>query len=133
VANTISNTVSFLDLTSNTVVSSVAVSPVPVAVVLNPAETRLYVASREPSTVSILDTGSGSIIATVPLIDRPLALAVDPAAHRVYVLYDLAGTIAIIDTATNTISSNLNNRSDVLPTGFAITPTGTQLYVANWA
>ena len=52
------------------------------------------------------------------------------AAPFLYVTnFDTAGTVSVIDTATNTVVATVAVGS--LPTGVAVTPDGTHVYVAN--
>src|SRR5437899_212655 len=133
-ANITSDTVTFLDLVGNSAITTVPVASLPIAVALSADETRLFVASYGASVLSVIDIASRSTITTIPLIARPLALALHPSGEKLYVLYDsTSDRVSVIDTTTNTLSTNLNNRPDVLASGLAVSPSGAELYVANSA
>lgn len=79
VANALDGTVSVINLTTRKVTSTLAVGIEPLALVLSPNGTRLYVANSASSSVTVLDTANNTIVATVDLSasgTAPRALAV---------------------------------------------------------
>lgn len=125
-----SNTVTFLDLVANSAIASLPVPAEPNGLVFSADETRLFVASRS-ARLSVIDVASRSSIAVIPLVDPPVALALHPSGNPLYILYESATYLSVFDTTTNTITTSLNNRIDLLPSGFAIRPSGAEIYVAN--
>ncbi len=79
VANSVSGTVSVVNLTAQLTTATIPVGAEPRALVLSPNGTRLYVSNHSSNTLSVIDTGSLSVIATVDLRafgSAPGALAV---------------------------------------------------------
>jgi YVTN family beta-propeller protein len=70
------NTVSVIDTTTNTVLTTVAVGRDPLGVAVNPAGTRVYVANQTDDgfgDVSVIDTASNTVVATVGVGFEPVA------------------------------------------------------------
>ncbi|MGE0519678.1 MAG: beta-propeller fold lactonase family protein [Candidatus Binatia bacterium] len=76
VANTVSGTVSVIDLASCTTIATIGVGTEPWAVAATPNGRYVYVANASSNTVSAIDTGSNAVIATVPVGRSPRALAI---------------------------------------------------------
>ena len=80
VANSNSNTVSVIDTASNTVVGTVPLGNVtPRAIAINPAGSRVYVAtasSTSSNSVSVIDTASNTVVGTVPVGSSSNGIAV---------------------------------------------------------
>jgi YVTN family beta-propeller protein len=129
VANQSSNTVSVLDVASNTVTATVAVGTNPGGVVVNPAGTRVYVANYVSNTVSVLDTVSNTVIGTVVVGTNPVGVAINPAGTRVYVTNLSSNNVSVLDTASNTVTVTVAVGRN--PVGVAVNPAGTRVYVAN--
>src|SRR5262245_42875258 len=75
VANTVSGTVSVLDVGDFTTIATVRVGTEPWAVVASPNGSRVYVANANDNAVQVIDTDTNDIIATVPVGRSPRALA----------------------------------------------------------
>jgi YVTN family beta-propeller protein len=75
-------------------------------------------------TIALADT----VVATVSVPQEPVSVALSPLGDRAYVASNRSRVISIIDTATLTI---INSTTLPLPpNGLALTPDGTQLWVA---
>jgi len=137
ITNSVSNTVSVIDTSTNTVVGNpIPVGNYPYGVAISPDGTKVYVANSDnPGTVSVIDTVATSptyntVIKTVTVGQYPYGVAVSPDGKKVYVTegYD-PGQVSVIDTVTNQVAATINVGK--LPTGIAATPDGTKIYVAN--
>lgn len=132
VANYSLDSISLLDLTTNSVIGGpIAVGDGPYGVVLNPAGTRLYVTNRLGQSVSVLDTATNTVIATLPVNGSPQGIVVHPDGHTVYAARQGAASgVLLIDALTNTL---LPTSITVIgaPAGLAINPAGTRLYLGN--
>ncbi len=82
ITNSVSNTVSVIDTSSNTVVATVFVGIYPWGVAVNPSGTRVYVAN-EDGTVSVIDTSSNTVVATIDVGTYSKGVAVNPSGTRV--------------------------------------------------
>ena len=76
VANTVSGTVSVIDVEDYSTVTTIDVGTEPWAVVTSPNGSRVYVANANDNAVQVIDTDSNDVIATIPVGRSPRALAV---------------------------------------------------------
>src|SRR5262249_39143498 len=60
-------------------VSRVNVGTMPIALAVNSADNRIYVANFRGASLSVIDGDSDSVVATLPVGERPYAVAVNPA------------------------------------------------------
>src|SRR5713226_2445261 len=65
VANCLSNNVSVIDATSNTVVATVSVGVSPVGVAITPNGTFAYVANLNSGNVSVINTTTNTVVSTI--------------------------------------------------------------------
>ena len=79
----------------------VAVGARPVAIAVNEATNRVYVANAGGETVSVIDGESNAVTANVKVEPRPYALAANPATNKIYVSMAFGDTITVIDGSTN--------------------------------
>jgi len=123
------NSVSVIDLETNTVIAMVPVGEQPTEAAVNRAGTRAYVTNFGAGSVSVIDTGSNSVIATIAAGNRPFGVSVNLAGTRVYVANSLEGSVSVVDTATNTVIATVPV-SGGSSTVTAI-PDGSEVYVAG--
>ena len=62
--------------------SSVRVGAKPIAIAVNAATDRIYVANSEAGSVSVIDGKNDSVLATLHVGSRPYVVAVNPATNR---------------------------------------------------
>jgi YVTN family beta-propeller protein len=74
VANTDSNSVSFIDTAIDGVVATVAVGTQPVGIAVTSRGDRVYVANPGSNSVSVIDTAGKAVIATIAVGAQPAAL-----------------------------------------------------------
>jgi YVTN family beta-propeller protein len=115
-----------------------------------PDRSKVYVANNGANTLSVIDTATNTVIATITVGSNPLGVAVTPVQRereaerergsgggrerepdrsKVYVTNQGDNTVSVIDTATNTVTATIPVGSG--PSGVAVTPDGTKVYVAN--
>jgi len=88
----------------------VAVGVAPVAMAVNEATNRVYVANAGGETVSVIHGESNAVTASVKVGPRPYALAANPATNKIYVSMAFGDTITVIDGSTNsTIAAKVEN------------------------
>ena len=129
IANSQSNSVSVIDTSTNTVITTIPAGNGPVGVAVNPAGTRVYLTNTSGG-VSVIDTSTNTVIATIPV--DGIGVAVNPAGTRVYVtspIFNSYGYVSVIDAGTDAIIDNIPVERD--PTGVAVNPAGTRVYVIN--
>ncbi|HSP97061.1 MAG TPA: hypothetical protein VL049_07430, partial [Candidatus Dormibacteraeota bacterium] len=76
VANTVTGTVSLIDLPSATRVMTIPVGTEPWAVVASPNGSRVYVANANSNSVSVIDTAVNAVVRVIAVGRSPRALAV---------------------------------------------------------
>jgi YVTN family beta-propeller protein len=138
VTNGSQNTVSIVNLATNTVVGTVNVGSDPVAIAIShvgPSAGDVYVVNEASQTVSVIHSATNTVIATVPVGNGPDAIAVSetgPQAGDVYVANGISNTVSIIDSATNTVIATVPVGNG--PGAIAVSGTGPEagdIYVAN--
>lgn len=153
VANYADGTMSVIDLSTNTVVTTIpnaaaatssapAVAGIgrnPLGVAINPAGTRVYVANygdstdvKTPGTVAVVDADPSSatrntVIATIAVGVRPETIAVHPGGTLAYVTNSVGNTVSAVDLTTNKETAKISVGG--VPVGVAFTPDGKKAYV----
>ncbi|MBI5894057.1 MAG: FecR domain-containing protein [Deltaproteobacteria bacterium] len=120
------NSVSVIDTTTNTVLTTIAVGTNATDLDVNPQTNRLYVAGG--STVSVIDTTTNTVIATIS-VTNPNGIAVNPQTNRAYVSSFSSNSVSVIDTTTNTVLTNIAVGSG--PDAVAVNPQTNMAYVLN--
>jgi YVTN family beta-propeller protein len=136
IPNSGSSSVSVIDLTSNTVsttITGIAGSPWGAAV--NASGTRVFVTRKDGNALAVIDTSSNSVIGTVSGLAKPYSVVVHPTGNPAYVTNSdvNSNSVAVVNTATNSVTTTIsltasNGRE---PYGIAMSPDGAYLYVAN--
>lgn len=78
VTNLHSNTVSVINVATNTVVATIPVGSGPVGVALSPRGTRAYVSNQGSDTVSVINTRTNAVITNIPAGNGPSGVADSP-------------------------------------------------------
>ena len=141
VTNQFSNSVSVIDTSTNTVVTTIALcgdcSLKPAGLAVTPDGSRVYVANQGNGTVSVITTSTNTVSATIAIpcdcLSTPTGVAITPDGTRAYVTDTSQAAIEVINT--NPLSSTYNTvtttiTSDVgTPNGpIAITPDGSAAF-----
>ena len=85
-------------------------------VAVNPAGTRVYVASNSNNNVAVIDTATNTVVATIPVGSNPYGVSINPAGTRLYVVNRSSNNVSVIDTATNSVVDTVAVGSS--PVGF---------------
>jgi YVTN family beta-propeller protein len=85
VANAGDDSVSVIDMSTNTVLGTIPIGDSPPAVAVGLLGTRLYVTNQLSDSVSVIDTVTNAVIATVPVGDNPFGAVVSRDGARLYV------------------------------------------------
>ena len=135
------STVSVINTSTNTVISTVNVATDPSGytshgVSVNPEGTKVYVAvaklnpmTLNPSRLCVIDTATNKVAANTYVGEEPYGVAVDPTGTKVYVTNVYSNDVSVIDTATNNVIATVPVGRG--PYGVSVTPDGTKVYVAN--
>jgi YVTN family beta-propeller protein len=132
-ANQDSNSVSVIDGSTNTVVTTIPVGSHPHGVAVNPSTNRVYVANYDSGNVSVIDGSSDGVLTAIPVGLHPYAVTVDPATNRIYASNHDSGTgtyvVSVIDGVTNSVLASIPT-GDYKPEGVAANPTTNRIYAA---
>jgi YVTN family beta-propeller protein len=111
----------------------------PVALLLSPDQSKLYVSNSLSDTISVVDTSTNQVAATVllrPSMARdlpgvtPLGMSLSPDNKRLYVALGDMNAVAVIDTGDQpTLLGYIP--AGWYPTGVVVTHNGKQLLVVN--
>jgi YVTN family beta-propeller protein len=135
VTNFAADTVSVIDVVSQTVVDTIAVGDGPQGIAVNSAGDAAYVVNQNADTVSVLNLDTDTVSATITLTAgaTPSYDVLNPSGTRLYVTNQgssIGGTVFVIDTTTNTVVTSIGLSVATQAYGLAINAAGTVLYVA---
>ena len=85
ITNEAGNSVSVIDIPTDTVIATIPVGTGPVGVAVSPDGTKVYVPNNGNNNVSVISTATNTVIASVPVGDFPLGVAFTPDGTKVYV------------------------------------------------
>ena len=130
VANFIDDTLSVIDVATNTVVGvPIPTDSLPFGVAVSADGTRVYV-SHWSGNVRVFDTATNTQVGADIVVGGALyGIAVNPAGDRVYVANNITDEVAVIDTTTHTVLTNVAVGSS--PYDILVDPTGARVYVTN--
>lgn len=131
VTNLLSNSVSVVDTTTNTVAKTIPVGRSPRAIAISPDGTTAYVTNTGDDTMSIINTADKAVNMTIPVGKGPQSVAVTPDGTKVYIVSGKDNTVVVLDAATKQVLKNVNVGKE--PQAIALTPDGTFAYVTNYA
>ncbi|MFH1320590.1 MAG: LamG-like jellyroll fold domain-containing protein, partial [Bacteroidota bacterium] len=131
IANRSDNTVTVLDVTTNTLVGApISVGALPWRVTIKPDARYVYVSNRDGNSISVIRTSDNTVTTTIPVGNRPTGLAFTPDGNYAYVGNRNSDNVMKIDCGTNTVVNTITT-SISEPQDIAITPDGKYAYVAN--
>ena len=142
IANSGDGTVSVINTTTNTVVNTISVGRKPFGVAITPDGSKVYIANSGDNTVSVINTATNTVTGSpIAVGTDPVGVAVTPDGKTVYVTNQGDGTVSVISTATNTVIgsaidvgcpiANCGRKTTNIPSGIAVTPDGSKVYVGN--
>ncbi len=107
ITNNADNTVSVINVATNTVTATIPVGHAPWGVSVSPDGNKVYITDANADTVSIINTATNTVSATIPVGHAPWGVSVSPDGNKVYITDANADTVSIINTATNTVSATI--------------------------
>ena len=135
------NTVSVLNCSipaSPTLTATLATGQHPISLLLNKAQTKLYVANAHSETVSVVSTATSAVVNTILLEPTgahslpgvtPTGLGLTPDESRLYVSLGDFNAIGVVDTASNNLIGYIP--AGWYPTAIVASPVKPVLLVAN--
>ncbi|HLJ85226.1 MAG TPA: YncE family protein [Candidatus Angelobacter sp.] len=109
------------------VLSTVNVGAGPVALAVNSATNKIYVANNDSASVTVIDGATNSTV-DVLVDSHPIAVAVNETTNKIYVANKGATDITIINGATN-ITSSVNLGESAFPTAIEVNLATNKIYV----
>ena len=104
---------------------------IPVAVAVDSATNRIYVANSASSNITVIEGGNNSIkTVSDPNAEYPVTLAVNSMTNQIYVANANSNNVTVIDGATNQTTTLTAPNQDG-PYGLAVNPLVNKIYVAN--
>lgn len=142
VANSDTDDVSVVDLTTMTEITKIPVGDEPHNPAATPDGAFVFVPNRlgtifdgmtATPSVSVIDTASNTVVQTIGLTPRePYNCVVSPDGATLYVVCKVGNSVSVVDIATRQqVTTIALSASTAAPEGIAITPDGTKLYVVN--
>ena len=132
IGNLNDNSVSVLDVTTNTIIgSAIPVGTFPWRVQINPDGRFVYVSNRDDNTISVIRTSDNTVTDTITVGSRPTGIAFTPDGDFAYVGNRWDNNVMKIDCNSNTVVSTITDPSFMEPQDIVITPNGQYAYVAN--
>ncbi len=131
IPNSLDNTVSVINLATNTVTATISVGTYPYAVSASADGTKVYVTIDTGSTVNVINTATNTISAVIPVGTEPYGVCVSPDGSKVYTANAWVSSVSVINTATNTVSATITVGTG--PWNLAVNPSGSKLYVTNYS
>ncbi len=129
VTNNGDNTLSVIDVATNTTVGTIPVAGGPSPVIINAAGSRAYV-GLDIGEVAVVDLATSSVIATAPVETSPAFLTFSGNQAFLYVSNNGGTGVTVIDTATNTAVTTVPTGPG--PSAIATTPDGASVWVGNF-
>jgi YVTN family beta-propeller protein len=122
-----------IDLSTFTVVSTLAVGNNPIGLAIDPSGTHLYTTNLSAGSVTKIDLSTFTVVSTLAVggSNDPYAIVIDNAGSFAYVAEHTANAVAKIDLSTFTVAATLGVGSQ--PIAIGIDPTSTFVYVVNIA
>lgn len=130
VTNAGANTVSVVNLGSNSVVATITVGTGPDGIAITPNGLYVYVANNSSNNVSVINTTTNAVVATIAVGTGPQFIGVTPNGLYAYVMCPGSSNGYVIDTATNTVMTTISLPS--APQGIIITPDGKTAYLSSY-
>ncbi|MCK4637545.1 MAG: YncE family protein, partial [Methanomicrobia archaeon] len=135
VANSGSNDISVINLSTNTVTATISLPPgsFPQEIAATPNGRKLYVTNSGNGTVSVINTTTNSIKTTIFLPGgvTPYGVAITPDGSKVFVTDDVANIIFVINALTDTVITSVVIPVSLSVWDIAISPDGLTAYVTD--
>ncbi len=107
VANSGSNTVSFIDSTSNIETSRINVGNRPVSLVMDQAGNRAYVFNYLSNSISVVNIAGRSITATLTTESSPLRGTFSKKGDKLYVFHEWSPNLLVFDTGSLSVINRI--------------------------
>jgi YVTN family beta-propeller protein len=124
------NSVTVINVATNTIVTTITGFSNPQAVSVSPDGSKVYVADYHTDSVSVISTSANTVIAKFPAGIYPNGVAVSPDGNTVYVTNAGDSSVSVINSAADTVLATIFVGNS--PRGISASPDGSKIYVANF-
>jgi YVTN family beta-propeller protein len=107
-----SDSVSVINPSTNTVISTIPVGSAPFGIAFNPNNGNMYVTNAGNNTVSVINPSTNTFVATIPVGSAPFGIAFNPNNGNMYVTNAGGKTISVIAPLTTTYSDGCRGTID---------------------
>ena len=133
ITNSTDNTVSVINLSTNTVVATLPAGVYPTDVAISPDGSLAYILNFASQNITVINTQTNTVTATITTSLPLTSLIISADGSKLYVANggnSVAGSILVISTATNSIIATIPTAS-WQPSGILFSPDGSRMYVEN--
>lgn len=108
VANSSGNSVSIIDVATNTVTATIPVGRTPYGIVFSPDGRKAYVSNAGSASISVIDTATNSVTDTISVGGgaQPAYLAITPDGNNLYVPSH-TGDVRVVNIATRSVTATI--------------------------
>ena len=139
VANTDSNTVSVIDVNTDSIIATIPVGDNPIDIIASNNSGKVYVTNSGSDSVSVIDSKTNKVIESISIGSTPQGLSQIFQNETNDRSSAAVATVYIVNTASNTVSAINGNTNKVIhtihvgkePHGIIANDLAAQLYVAN--
>ena len=129
ITNETDNTVSVINILTNTVTATIPVGANPTGVAVSADGNKVYVVNTDDNTVNVINTAFNIVSATIGVGIVPFGIGISPDGSRLYVANNTDNTLSVINTTTNTIIATVP--AGYRAYGVSVSPDGSKVYVTN--
>lgn len=129
VTNILDNTISVININTNTVDETLDIGEGPTSLVFSKDGNSLYVVIQGEAKVSVFKTSDNSLLTDIPVGNFPEGISLSPDGEYIFVANKGSNTVSVIQTSDNTVVRTLD--VGTTPYDTEVTPDGNYLYVTN--
>ena len=124
------NTVSVINLVTNTVVATIPVGISPYSVCAIPNGTKVYIPNYGGNSVSVINTSTNTVLDSIMVGLHPNGIACSPDGRKVYITCNLTNSLYVINTSNDSIIATIH-MYEYGAYGVTVNPNGNKVYVVN--
>lgn len=133
ITNSNGNSVSVVDVASNTITATIFGVSFPEGAAISPDGTMVLVANDGNGTISLINTTSNNITASFSDGNSPNEIVFTPSGDSAYITDNFNNTVEILDLTGYYIANSLTvGDSGTANSGIAISPDGSKVYITNY-
>lgn len=130
ITNATSNSVTVIDGTTNTVLTTINTASYgnrPQGLAVETSTNRIYVPNFNSNNVMVIDGNTNTVLTTITGFNGPSSLSVNSTTHRIYVSNYWGNSVSVVDGTSNTILTTV--AVGPLPQGAVVNPANNRVYI----